>query len=120
MYTQDLVLLNVVVIYLQSANFFKRSIGPFYVVVKTKIVERNHTYDGEDAAHINARLINNFVSANPNSRIITILSSGVKHLVIVYETDEVQIANHQQLEQAAVEQASKLLEVAVPHGGFFT
>ena len=33
---------------------------------------------------------------------------------------QVQIANHQQLEQAAVEQASKLLEVAVPHGGFLT
>lgn len=63
------------------------------MAVETAIIERKQAHGGEDSAHTDARLIKNFVSANPNSRIITIFHSGVKHLIIVYEAGDVPSAN---------------------------
>ena len=59
------------------------------MATKTVIIERKSAYSSEDSPRIDARLIDNFIVGNPDAKIISVLHSGVKHLLIVYETNSV-------------------------------
>lgn len=53
---------------------------------KTIVYERKQANWSEDSPAMDTRIINEFLAQNPNCKITTVFHSGVKHLVIVYET----------------------------------
>ena len=57
------------------------------MVTKVIKIKRKQKSWSEDSPDMNIRLINEFVSNNPNAKIITMVDSGVNWLVIVYEID---------------------------------
>lgn len=59
-------------------------------MIKTASIARKQSSWSEESHLRDMRLIDAWIQQNPEARIITILSSNVKHMVIVYESDQPQ------------------------------
>ena len=57
------------------------------MVTRTIVIERKQTSWSEDSPQMDIRIINAFILSNPKARIISVLHSGVKHLLIIYEDE---------------------------------
>ena len=57
------------------------------MVTRTIVIERKQTSWSEDSPQMDTRIINSFILSNPKARIISVLHSGVKHLLIIYEDE---------------------------------